>query len=336
MSRNQDFAHCLHRFFEHYLNNSRNVSQNTLKAYSNTFKLLFKYMEQKYKIPPHKFLFQDFNAKNIEGFLDWLEYERHCCITTRNQRLGAIHSFCRYIEIDYPEYLLNIQSIMLMKMKKAPKNEVAFLKLEAMKLLLTQPNIQNEHEFRDLVLLSILYDVGARASEVTEIKLQDIFLQSPASVRLHGKGDKYRQVPLMSDTVKLLKKYLMHRNRAKERNDYLFLNPSGNQLSRGGVTYILQKYWNRAKKENLSLFPTKISPNILRHSKAMHLLQAGVDLVYIRDFLGHSDIKTTEIYARADPEMKRNALEKAYSEIAPKIDKDWCDDNELLRWLSSF
>ena len=140
----------------------------------------------------------------------------------------------------------------------------------------------------------------------------------------------------MPETVKLLKKYLMLRSNEKAVSDFLFLNPSGRQLSRGGITYILQKYWDKAMKQNSHLSPSKISPHILRHSKAMHLLQSGVNLVYIRDFLGHSDIKTTEVYARADPEMKRNALEKAYSEIASTVDKDWCDDNDLLKWLSSF
>ena len=293
-------------------------------------------MEQKHKILPHKFMFQDFTKKNIEAFLDWLEYERHCSATTRNQRLGVIHSFCRYVEIDYPEHLLNVKSILLLKSKKAPKHEVNYLTHDSMKILLAQPDTHNEHEFRDLVILTVLYDLGARASELTEVRLQDLFLQAPASIRLHGKGNKYRQVPLMPETVKLLKKYLMLRSNEKAVSDFLFLNPSGRQLSRGGITYILQKYWDKAMKQNSHLSPSKISPHILRHSKAMHLLQSGVNLVYIRDFLGHSDIKTTEVYARADPEMKRNALEKAYSEIASTVDKDWCDDNDLLKWLSSF
>lgn len=336
MSKPQDFAQCLHRYFQSYLSNCRNVSQNTLKSYSYTFKLFFIYMEQKYKLPPHKISFQAFTSQNIESFLEWIEYERHCSIATRNQRLATIHSFCRFVEMEYPECLINVQNILKIKLKKAPEREMNYLSHDAMKLLLAQPNLKNEHEFRDLVLLTMLYDLGARVSEITEIKTSDLFLQSPPSVRLHGKGNKFRQVPLMPETAKLLKKYLIIRKSIVTASEYLFLNPSGRQLSRGGITYILQKYGDRARNVTPSLIPEYLSPHCLRHSKAMHLLRSGVNLVYIRDFLGHTDVKTTEIYAKADPEMKRDALEKAYSEVAPSVTDDWCDDVDLMHWISSF
>lgn len=281
------------------------------------------------------FSISQLNAETVQSFLNWLEDERGNSITTRNQRLGAIHSFCRYLEINYPQYLINIQSILSIQMKKAPKPTINYLSHDGIKLLFSQPNQASKQGLRDLIILTMLYDVGARASEITDIRLEDLFLQNPASIRLRGKGNKFRQVPLMSQVVALTKKYLETR-KSYIGSEYLFINPSGQKLTRGGITYILQKYCDRARLIDSNLIPKKISPHCLRHSKAMHLLQSGVNLIYIRDFLGHADIKTTEIYAKANPEMKRNALERAYAELAPKIDKDWTDDNDIMEWLKSF
>ena len=335
MSKNTDFALCLRGFFNSYLSQSKNVSANTLSAYSYTFSLLLRFLKEKEGISPQKFTISDFNAGIIQKYLCWLELERGNSISTRNQRLGAIHSFCRYLEMDYPQYLANIQGVLSIQLKKAPQPTLNYLSHDGIKLLLDQPNPSEKQERRDLMILTMLYDVGARASELTEIRIEDLFLQSPASVRLHGKGNKYRQVPLMPQVVSMIKKYL-HSRKNYAGADFLFVNPSGRQLTRGGITYILQKYCDRARSVAPELIPEKLSPHCIRHSKAMHLLQSGVNLIYIRDFLGHADVKTTEIYARADPEMKRSALEKAYSEIAPKVDKDWTDDGNLMDWLASF
>ena len=335
MSKNNDFALCLKGFFNSYLSQNRNVSANTLSAYSYTFSLLLRYLKDKHNISPQKFTISQFDAGLIQKFLSWLESERGNSISTRNQRLGAIHSFCRYLEMNNPQHLANIHSILSIKLKKTPQPALSYLSHDGIKLLLAQPEQSDKQERRDLMILTMLYDVGARATELTEIRIEDLYLQSPASVRLHGKGNKYRQVPLMSPVVSMIKKYLQSRKNYSGA-DFLFVNPSGRQLTRGGITYILQKYCNRARAIDPELIPEKISPHCIRHSKAMHLLQSGVNLIYIRDFLGHADVKTTEIYAKADPEMKRNALEKAYSEIAPKVDKDWTDDGNLMDWLASF
>ena len=331
MNKNTDFALCLHGFFNSYLNKYRNASANTLSSYSYTFSLFLKYVRDKKGIYPHSFSISQLNAETVQSFLNWLEDERGNSITTRNQRLGAIHSFCRYLEINYPQYLINIQSILSIQMKKAPKPTINYLSHDGIKLLFSQPNQASKQGLRDLIILTMLYDVGARASEITDIRLEDLFLQNPASIRLRGKGNKFRQVPLMSQVVALTKKYLETR-KSYIGSEYLFINPSGQKLTRGGITYILQKYCDRARLIDSNLIPKKISPHCLRHSKAMHLLQSGVNLIYIR----HADIKTTEIYAKANPEMKRNALERAYAELAPKIDKDWTDDNDIMEWLKSF
>ena len=332
-----DLAYCLHAYFNDYLNKTYRASPNTVSAYSYTFTLLLQFLQLEKHISPQKASIEALNRDTVLRFLLWLEEKRGNGISTRNQRLGAMHSFCRFVQIDYPQYLLNMQDILNIPMKKGPKAELNYLSHDGIKLLFEQPGLSSKQGFRDLTLLTLLYDTGARVSEMTNIRIGDLFLQSPASIRLFGKGDKFRQVPLMPQMVDALKQYLNENRKYEidETSQHLFVNPSGRKLTRGGVAYILQKYCAMAHTVNPSLIPETFSPHCLRHSKAMHLLQSGVNLIYIRDFLGHADVATTEVYAKADPEMKRNALEKAYEQLFPEVDPDWRGDAELMIWLKN-
>ena len=187
------------------------------------------------------------------------------------------------------------------------------------------------------MLLSLLYDTAARVQELVDLRVGDIRLETPAHVRLTGKGRKVRFVPLMSNTAKLLKSYLEENKLLTPDRDTrsLFVNRAGMQLSRSGIRYILDKYCKQAQRTCPGL-KELISPHTIRHSKAMHLLQAGTPLIIIRDILGHVDIKTTEVYARADIEMQRQALEKAEpSSSQPVGSLSWQSDNSLLEWLQS-
>jgi integrase/recombinase XerD len=206
-----------------------------------------------------------------------------------------------------------------------------------MKLLLSIPEKATMHGRRDAVLLSLLYDTGARVQEICDLVVSDIRLQSPATIKLMGKGNKSRIVPIMNPMAALLKQYLMENELNKSNaSDYpVFFNRSKRKLTRAGVAYIVAKYVKLAMKKSPELFPNKVSPHCFRHSKAMHLLQSGVNLIYIRDLLGHVDIKTTEVYAKIDGEMKRKALEK--SETGVVVDKIpvWQSNKNLLGWLNS-
>lgn len=337
MLKNTDFAYALHRFFDYYLQNVRKTSQNTISAYSYTFSLFLQFLQQQKRIKAQKAELAQFDRQLILDFLEWLENDRNNSASTRNQRLGAVHSFCHFAIYEYPQYLMSLQQILAIPMKKAPKAQLQYLSHDGIKLLFSIPNIKEKQGRRDLMLLTLLYDTGARVSELCSLTIDDLFLQSPASVKLLGKGGKYRQIPLMPQTVKQLKQYLEeHRSGCfDDSNAYLFVNPSGRKLTRSGVAYILQKYCDLARTANTKLIPETFSPHCLRHSKAMHLLQSGVNLIYIRDFLGHANLATTEIYAKADPEMKRNALEKAYTELTPTITKNWQTDTELMGFLKS-
>lgn len=330
-----DFAKHLTEFLSVYLASQKNVSKNTLYSYRDTFKLLIKFCWETQNIPAERITMSLLSNELILGFLQWLETDRRCSISTRNQRLAAIHSFFRYLQAEEPAGLYHFQKVMAIPSKKAGKTTVEHLTPEAVKLLLEQPDKQTPKGRRDLTLLSVLYDTGARVQELIDIQVGDVILDAPAVIVLHGKGNKTRRVPLMKPTVALLQSYLTENNLNQPgKNQHpLFLNPQHRKLTKEGIAYILSKYVESARKSS-TVVPARVKPHVIRHSKAMHLLQAGVNIIYIRDFLGHVDIKTTEIYARADTETKRKAIEKAYPDLIESNLPDWNKDQELLAWLS--
>lgn len=215
---------------------------------------------------------------------------------------------------------------------------MSYLTLDGVKVLLEQPDAGTVSGRRDLTMLSLLYDTGARVQELVDLKMEDVRFSTPTVIRLTGKGNKARLVPIMAPTETLLRRYLEeHDSHYTANGGYpLFCNRMGQKLTRAGVTYILKKYLLLAQHTGNASLPESISPHCLRHSKAMHLLQSGVNLVYIRDLLGHADISTTEVYARADERFKREALEKAYPSPTPVSETTaWQKDDDLLGWLKN-
>ena len=330
-----DFAKYLTEFLSSYLPEQKNVSKNTIRSYRDTFKLLIIYCQEMKKIPAEKITLSILSSEWIIGFLEWLEGERKCSISTRNQRLAAIHSFFRYVQAEEPAGMFHFQKITAIPIKKSKRTVVEYLTPEAMKLLLEQPDKHTPKGRRDLTLISLLYDSGARVQELIDMRVCDVNLQAPVVITLTGKGNKTRRVPVMKNTASLLQSYLLENKLDKPwRNENpLFTNSQNHKLTKEGVTYILSKYVESARKTS-TLLPLKVNNHMLRHSKAMHLLQAGVNLIYIRDFLGHVDLKTTEIYARADTEMKRKAIENVYPDLIDPNLPDWNKDQALLSWLS--
>jgi integrase/recombinase XerD len=330
-----DFAKYLTEFLTVYLPSQKNVSKNTIQSYRDTFKLLIKYCQETKNIRAERITLDILSSELLIGFLEWLEKVRKCSISTRNQRLSAIHSFFRYIQAEEPSGLFHFQKVIAIPSKKAKKTVVEHLTPEAMKLLLEQPDRGCLKGRRDLTLMSVLYDTGARVQELIDIKVSDVILDSPAVVVLNGKGNKTRRVPLMKNTISLLERYIVEKKLDKSwKNEYpLFTNNQKNKLTKEGVAYIISKYVELARKTS-TLVPSKVKPHMFRHSKAMHLLQAKVNLIYIRDFLGHVDLKTTEIYARTDTETKRKAVENVYPDLIDCNLPDWSKDEPLLTWLS--
>ncbi len=330
-----DFAKYLTDFLSAYLPNQKNVSKNTIYSYRDTFKLLINYCQTMKAIPVERITLNVLSSVLLIDFLAWLEMDRQCSISTRNQRLAAIHSFFRYVQAEEPTGIFNYQKISAIPIKKALKTVVEYLIPEAIKLLLEQPDKRTRKGRRDLTLISMLYDSGARVQEVCDIKVRDVILQAPAVLILTGKGNKIRRVPVMTNTATLLQRYILENSLDKPwRNEEpLFANNQHHKLTKEGVAYILAKYVALARKTS-TIIPGKVKVHMLRHSKAMRLLQAGVNIIYIRDFLGHVDVKTTEIYARADTETKRRAIENLYPDLIDSSLPDWSKDQALLSWLS--
>lgn len=330
-----DFAKYLTEFLSVYLPSQKNASKNTIQSYRDTFKLLIKYCQETKGIQAERITLDLLSSELLTDFLVWLEMSRKCTITTRNQRLSAIHSFFRYVQAEEPSGLFHFQKVIAIPTKKARKTVVEHLTPEAMKLLLEQPDKGCLKGRRNLTLMSVLYDTGARVQELIDIRVRDVILETPAVIILTGKGNKTRRVPLLKNTVTLLERYIIENKLDKPwKSDYsLFTNNQQNKLTKEGVAYIISKYVELARKIS-TIVPSKVTPHMFRHSKAMHLLQAGVNLIYIRDFLGHEDLKTTEIYARTDTETKRKAVENVYPDLVDCSLPDWSTDQALLTWLS--
>ncbi|HRV29542.1 MAG TPA: site-specific integrase [Spirochaetia bacterium] len=334
-----DFAYALTKYLSAYLPGQCNASENTVRAYRDTFKLLLRFADTQRGICPERLTLADVDKSFVEGFLSWLETVQGNAVSTRNHRLAGIHAFFRYLQSEKPDMMLQCQQVLSIPVKRTVKPTVNYLTVDAVKTILSMPDTSTVYGMRDLALLGLLYDTGARVSELIELKPKDLRLAAPPVVTLFGKGRKSRQCPLSSEMTGHLVKYLSAWGLdAPAKSDHpLFVGHNAEKLTRAGVAYILSKYASAAREKDASIIPTIVSPHMLRHSKAMHLLQAGVNLVYIRDWLGHASVKTTEIYARADSEMKRAALQKAASTVMPQHSRQssWSEDVELMKWLSS-
>jgi len=338
MKKTMDFPYFLSKFLAQYLPGEAGASENTILSYRDTFTLLLKYCKLHTSTMPEDMTLDFLTRGLVTNFLCWLENERNCCVPTRNQRLAAIHSFCRFMQTEDVVRINQYQQMISIPKKKGTSGTVNYMSPEGMRLILGQPDTKTSSGHRDMVMLSLMYDSGARVQEMADISVGDFRKEQPATVKLTGKGGKTRIVPLMEPTADIVRRYISDFGLADngKRSCPLFSNRQGKKLTRAGIKYILDKYVESARNENPGILPDVISPHSFRHSKAMHLLHAGVNLVYIRDILGHADLKTTEIYARIDGEMKRKALEEAFTNTVPSETLPlWQQDGELLNWLQN-
>ena len=331
-----DFSMHVTSFLTHYLAAQRNLSPNTIKAYRDVFTLLLRFCRDVRGFALERLSLAKIDATLVEAFLDHLANDRHVSISTQNHRLSTLHAFFRYVQSEVPERLLQSQQILAIPLRRHPRQSVGYLSKEYLAQILARPDLRTRAGRRDAVLLSVLYDTGARVQEMIDLDASDVRLDPPPQVRLMGKGRKMRAVPLMDATVELLRDHRRDNNldRPEHADQPLFQNRQGGRLSRSGVRYLLQKYVQPVRRDHPG-FTQPVSPHSFRHTKGMHLLHSGVPLEIIRDFLGHVDVKTTEIYARANLEMKRKALEKAGDVTPlPKI-PSWKQNKTLLEWLHS-
>jgi len=333
-----DFPKYVTQFISKYLPFELGLSTNTIKAYRDTLVLLIKFFKIIKNLREDRIQIPTISKEIVLEFLDWIQTNRSCSDSTRNSRLAAIKTFFRYVKDQDIIFLFQFQQIQSIRAKKTMSKTMSYLTIEGLKLLFQQPDLSSRKGRRDLALLSLMYDSGARVQEIIDLTPSMLRLEKPSTVQLLGKGNKMRLVPLLNDQILILKEYLNEHNldQAHRNKHPVFYNSKKEKLSRAGINYIISKYANKAKSKNNSLIPEKLSCHSMRHSKAMHLFQSGVNIVYIKDILGHSSVTTTERYVRADSKFKREALEKAYLKLTPSETAIWEKNDSLINWLNKF
>lgn len=340
MIKPTDFARALSCYFFEYLPIQKGLSENTIHSYRDSMSVFLSYCENERHLKREKIEIKDLNRELVEGFLDWLEQEKGNSTATRNQRRIALNTFFKYLQYESPEYVLLCQTVCSIPKKKHRKQTIQHLSIDGIKAVLEQPNQRSRSGRRDFTMLCLMYESGARISEITDLSIGDLCLDKKgAFVRLHGKGKKVRTVPLISNISSMLQIYLQDEKRYRvcQNEEPLFCNRCKEKLTRAGITYIFNKYVNAAKNDKPELFPNKVYPHIFRHSRAMHWLEAGIDLQYIKDLLGHANLTTTEVYAQINTEMKRKVLERAKPVDQPSNDyPSWTENKGLMEWLESF
>jgi site-specific recombinase XerD len=317
------------RFLLEHLVLERNLARNTQHSYRDTLALLLPFVSTQCKKPLDRLLIDDLSPAIVRQFLTHLEHDRHCAVTTRNQRLGALHTLARFIALHSPPHLAWYGELRAIPFKKTPKPTVGYLEKAEMDALLQAPDQRTEQGRRDYAVLLFLYNTGARATEVAALQIGALSLHGAPSVRLVGKGDKVRHCPLWATTTVKVLNRLVDGRRADEA---VFLNRSHQPLTRFGIRTLVKRYAAKASLQMSSLGTKPVTTHTIRHTTAVHLLRAGVDINTIRAWLGHVSLDTTHVYAEIDLEMKAEAL--AHCEVpADSLAKQWHQEPDLMAFL---
>lgn len=330
-----DFAVGLNKFLVNYLPLQKGCSPNTIDTYRYSFIFFLQFLQKEKDLMPDSVSISELTKTNVLGFLSWMEIQRGICAYTRNQRLAAIFSFCRFLMGEFPEYMVEYQRILSIPFKRHEEVPISYLTKEGMRLILSTVDADGEFGERDFLIMSFFLTMGLRVSEVATLIANDIFLDKPYKLLVHGKGKKLRYVPLAKDLVPDVRKYMAEQRLDRPENiaKPLFSNHMGMPLARQGLDYIVKKYATRARSIDHSLIPDDLSCHKLRHSLAMSLLEDDVPLIYIRDILGHASVQTTEIYAKASSSKKKQAIENNAAAIVSKEEPLWVGNENLLNWL---
>ena len=293
-------------FFRDHLSRCRGASQHTCDTYAYSFQLLLEFASERLSSPPSRMTLEQIDARLVAQFLEHLETVRRCTPSTRNVRLAAIKSFFRYLEYREPAALDQIRQVLAIPFKKTDSRLVCYLTSEEIKALLDAPDLRRQQGIRDYAMLHLALSGGLRVSELTGLQLEDVSLQPTPTILVRGKGRRERALPLWKETATALRRWLAVRGKAQVPE--LFVNSRGGSLSRWGFAQILRKHAEDASQRCPSLQKKRVSPHVLRHSCAMMALQATQDIRKVSLWLGHSSIQTTEVYTRADPSEKLEAI----------------------------
>lgn len=327
------FPRLLHAFFYEWMVQQRNASAHTVRSYRDTWRLFLRFVAHRRRRTVARLILSDLTAQEVSAFLQYTERERGDMIGTRNCRLSALRSFFSFVAGREPTAVAQCAEILRIPTKRAPIHEPCFLEPEEVKAILAQPDRSTIEGQRDHALLSFLYNTGARIQEALDVRLPAIRLESPACVRLYGKGRKERLCPLWPETVSLLRSLL--RRQPRTDDEPIFVNRYGAPLGASGVRFRLADYVGAAAKTIPSLASKRVTPHSFRHATAVHLVAAGVDITVIRSWLGHVSLDTTNHYAQANLETKRKALERLDNASRPSKPPSWKRDKSVLAWLDA-
>jgi len=316
------------RFLVEYLVTARNLAVNTRTSYRDMLLLLLPFASEHLKKPVDRLLVVDLSPELLREFLNHLEQNRHCSIVTRNQRLAGVHALAKFIGENSPEHVAWCAQVRLIPLKKTAQSGITYLDKPEMDALLAAPDRRTPQGQRDYTLLLFLYNAGARASEAAEIRIGDIDWHSQ-SVRITGKCNKQRICPLWSITLEQLQRATTQRGPEQR----VFLNRNGQPITRFGIHTLVERHAMTAATKMPSLSSKRVSPHVIRHSTASHLLRAGVDINTIRAWMGHVSLNTTNIYAETDLETKARALDTCAPSTEGKKTKPWRDQPDLMGFL---
>lgn len=320
-----NFMDLLEHYFCIYLPCSMGASPNTITSYKYTFKLLLRFLEEKYSLPPDKITFTDLNYKTLTDFLDWIEAERSCSISTRNQRLAALSAFASYAQSrSFDAACCFRRDINKIPAKRHPATTRTVFLLDEVKLLLSLPDPDSKIGLRDRTLLSVMYASGARAQEMCNLTVADVrFVKETANLTLKGKGGKHRYIAIPAAPANMLRQFIIARGIERHFDEFVFPSQTHPQMSVSCIEGIFKKYISQAKQIRPDLFrEMHYSPHSMRHSTATHMLEAGVPLIVIKNFLGHVSLQTTQIYASVSQSTLNKHIqdwnEKWFSDIDEK------------------
>lgn len=336
-----DFFKTVRSFLLEYLPNQRCFSENTVRAYRQALNLFVKFLRENQGMTIKKIQFEAINREVILYFLDWLEAERRCCAGTRNHRLMVLRSFFDYAgKIDCTQVALSL-TVQDIPIKATQSKIVEYLSETALETLLKQPEPLKRKGLRNLFFMILMYDTAARCGELLGMKVRDLRIHAQHPIAyLHGKGGKTRTVPLLARTVQHCERYLriFHPGEASDSEKPLFyttIHGMQNPMSPDAVALFLKNYGEMACGICPEV-PVHIHPHMLRHTRAMHLYHQGMPMMLLSEYLGHASEETTKIYAYADTEMKRRAIDKADAVRGGNVPPNpvWVDDEEMILKLS--
>lgn len=327
----------LHDFLIDYLPQQKGLRPSTVRSYRDTLRLMLAMVAADSRCGVSELRLEHLTCDRVLGFLRGLEQVRHNGVATRNQRLAALHTFFEYVGQRVPEMLHVSEQVAVIPLKRVPVPETCFMSRDEIQQLFNQLPVQGRYALRDRALLLFLYNTGARVQEVADLRLGHLTLTAPASVRLHGKGDKWRSCPLWAETARTLGD-LLEQQRIVNPAAPVFAAADGKALTRHGIYKRVRKHAAALEADDNGSRSRHISPHVFRHSTAVQLLEAGVEVNVIRGWLGHVNLDTTNRYAEITLRMKKDALKLC----APEDDgadqpaqPPWQNDDELMSWLTS-